>query len=202
MVLVPLLGALVGHEFSTKALFSGAIALFGLWLMSVENGSFAVGDLWMVVCALSYTVYILLLDSVAQRHSAIKLTAVQMVTVTCFALIWALLEKVSQGQMPWGQMPWGQMPLVHLNILGIVLYLGIVATAATTWGQAFAQKNVSAYETALIYTLEPVFSLLFAFLWLHETIGIRGLVGASFILLGMVVSQLVAADTSDVSAGE
>ena len=61
VVMVPLLGPLVGHEFSIKALFSGAIVLFGLWLMSLENGTFAVGDLWMVVCALSYTVYILLL---------------------------------------------------------------------------------------------------------------------------------------------
>jgi drug/metabolite transporter (DMT)-like permease len=196
VVLVPLLGPLVGHEFSTKALFSGAIALFGLGLMSVENGTFAVGDLWMVVCALSYTIYILLLDSVAQRHAAIKLTAVQMVTVTFFALIWALSEQFVQGQQ-------GQLPTFHLNILAIVLYLGVVATAATTWGQAFAQKHVSAYETALIYTLEPVFSLLFAFLLLHETIGIRGLVGASFILLGMVVSQLVTADATDVtSSGE
>ena len=190
VVMVPLLGPLVGHEFSIKALFSGAIALFGLWLMSLENGTFAVGDLWMVVCALSYTVYILLLDSVAQRHSAIKLTAVQMVTVAFFALIWAISERFSQGQMP----------IFHLNILVIVLYLGVIATAATTWGQAFAQKNVSAYETALIYTLEPVFSLLFAFLLLHETIGVRGLVGASFILLGMVVSQLVTSSAADVSS--
>jgi hypothetical protein len=55
VVMVPLLGPLVGYPFSSKALFSGAIALCGLGLMSWENGSFAIGDLWMVACALCYT---------------------------------------------------------------------------------------------------------------------------------------------------
>jgi drug/metabolite transporter (DMT)-like permease len=191
VVLVPLFGPFVGYKFSTKALFSGAIALFGLGLMSWDNGSLAIGDLWMVVCALCYTVYILLLDSVVKRHAAVKLTAVQMVTVTVLSIIWVLPELINAGQLP----------SVHLSVFAIVAYLGLIATAATTWGQAFAQREVSAYDTALIYTLEPVFSLLFSFLWLHETIGIRGLVGASFIVLAMVASQLIGADEAeDVSA--
>jgi drug/metabolite transporter (DMT)-like permease len=190
--MVPLFGPLVGYPFSSKALISGAIALCGLGLMSWEHGSFAIGDLWMVACALCYTAYILLLDAVVQNHAAIQLTAIQMVTVTLLALSWVLPELATSETL---------LPL-PITLVSIVAYLGIVATAATTWGQAFAQRSVSAYETALLYTLEPVFALLFSFLWLHETIGIRGGMGASLIVLAMAASQLMTSAAETDVAGD
>jgi drug/metabolite transporter (DMT)-like permease len=178
--MVPLIGPLVGQRFSLKALVSAAIALFGLALMSWESGTIRAGDFWMIGCALSYAAYVLMLDAIAHRHAPLKLTAVQMFTVTALSLIWLLQEATSNTLVQ----------SYDFNTVTIVLYLGILATAGTTWAQAVAQKHVSAYDTALMYTLEPVFALLFSFWLLNETLGVRGLLGSSFILVAMVFSQL------------
>ena len=145
--------------------------------MSWENGFLNAGDIWMFGCALSYAVYILILDSVTQSHTSIKLTAVQMFTVTILGLFWAISEFSNNTQIQ----------AIDLGSIGIVLYLGVIATAGTTWTQAVAQKRVSAYDTSIMYTLEPVFALVFSFLWLDETLGLRGLFGAVLILSAMVI---------------
>jgi drug/metabolite transporter (DMT)-like permease len=70
-------------------------------------------------------------------------------------------------------------------------YLGLAATALAFVLQVFAQRFTSATRTALIFTLEPVFAALFAYLIAGETIGPRGLVGCGLILVGMLVAELL-----------
>jgi EamA-like transporter family len=66
-----------------------------------------------------------------------------------------------------------------------------------TWLQAIAQRSVSAFEAALFYSLEPVFAAIFSFLLLGEKLGISGLIGATFVLVAMVLSQTKVKDTQD-----
>ena len=65
-----------------------------------------------------------------------------------------------------------------------------MATALTTWTQAIAQRHVNATETAIVYTLEPVFAAVFSFWWLGESLGVRGLLGGGMVLVAMVLSQV------------
>jgi drug/metabolite transporter (DMT)-like permease len=178
--MVPLFGPFVGQIFSLKALLSAGVALLGLGIMSWESGAWAAGDFWMIGCALCYAVYVLYMDAVVHRHESLKLTAVQLLTVTALGFLWFVHElRAGSSVQVW-----------DAKSIGVVLYLGVIATAVTLWAQAIAQKRVSAYETALMYTLEPVFALIFSFWWLNETLGIRGLLGSGLILMAMVVSQL------------
>ncbi|MFM7369153.1 MAG: EamA family transporter, partial [Sphaerospermopsis kisseleviana] len=63
--------------------------------------------------------------------------------------------------------------------------------------QVLAQRWVNAYETALMYTLEPIFGAVFSFLLLGEKLGIRGFIGAIFILVAMVLGQSKSQDTEE-----
>jgi drug/metabolite transporter (DMT)-like permease len=72
----------------------------------------------------------------------------------------------------------------------VLLYLGLIGTAIAIWTQAVAQRKISAAETAIIYTLEPVFAAVFSFWLLGETLGLRGLLGACMVLSAMILSQL------------
>lgn len=60
-----------------------------------------------------------------------------------------------------------------------MLYLDLVDTAASIVLQVVAQRWVNAYQTALMYTLEPIFAAVFSFLLLGEKLGVRGLIGAT-----------------------
>ena len=56
--------------------------------------------------------------------------------------------------------------------------------------QLVAMRDVSATEAAVITTLEPLWGAAFAWCALGERWGVRGWVGAAFILSGSLVTQI------------
>jgi drug/metabolite transporter (DMT)-like permease len=178
VILIPIFAGFIGRLVPRNAYWAAALALLGIGAMSFEGGAFSIGDAWVLACAVSYAVYVLILEAVAHHHDPMQLTAVQLMVVALLGLIWSAPELVQHG-------------LPHLQPSGwaSVVYLGLVATAGTTFVQALAQRWVAAFEAAVIYALEPVFAAVFSFAFLGETLGWRGLVGGALILGAMVFSQ-------------
>ena len=143
-----------------------------------ERGGFGIGDAWVLGCAVSYAVYVLVLEAVAKKHDPTHLTAVQLAVVALLGLAWSLPELVRNGP-----------PHLEPSGWASITYLGLVATAAMIFVQAVAQRWVAAFEAAVIYSLEPVFAAVFSFALLGETLGWRGFLGAGLILGAMVLSQ-------------
>jgi drug/metabolite transporter (DMT)-like permease len=179
VIMVPLLGFLLGRSLSRRVWISAGLALAGIGILSWEGGALGVGDLWIFGCALSYAVYILLMEAIAPHHPPLALTIYQLITTSLLGLIWAAPELLEQAQA------------IQQNWVAIA-YLGIMATAMTTWTQAIAQRHINATETAIVYALEPVFAAIFSFWWLGESLGTRGLLGGAMVLVAMVLSQIKA----------
>ena len=53
--------------------------------------------------------------------------------------------------------------------------------------QPIAQKYTTVESTGFLFSLEPVFSAIFAFIFLNENMGEQGYFGAWLILLGVLV---------------
>jgi drug/metabolite transporter (DMT)-like permease len=176
VILVPLLGQLLGRQVFLKTFLSAAIAIFGVGVMCWESEQIVIGDFLMLGNAFLYSVYILKLESITLRHPILPLTAIQLWVIAIVSLIWGAPDLVREYEV------------ISAN-LGVILYLGLIDTAATIVLQVLAQRWVNAYETALMYTLEPIFAAIFSFLILGEQLGIRGLIGATFVLLAMVFGQ-------------
>ena len=126
-----------------------------------------VGDLWTLLTALTYALYIVRLEVHAKAFPSLPLTAVQIFGTALLALPWALWEGVRWEGIPWGA----------------VFYLGVVATALTTWLQTWGQRYVPAPQAAILYTMEPVWATLFAFAVLGERLGFLGGLGAFLVVL-------------------
>lgn len=177
VIIVPLLGLLLGQLASRQLFVAAGLALVGIGVMSWESGAWVVGDGWVLGCAISYALLIVLVERIAPNHDPLALTAVQLTTMALMATLWAAPEWISS---------WPGL----IEKFGAIAYLGLIATAFTTWSQVVAQRRVAATEAALIYTLEPVFAAGFSFIWLGERLGLRGLLGAAIVLVAMVLSQL------------
>lgn len=182
VVLVPLLGLLLGQKLRVWTFVGAALALTGIGVMTWEGGSIGMGDFVMFCQPLAYAIYILLLEFATQHHPPLSLTAVQLLVIAMLGAIWGVPELV------------GQLEAIGQNY-GVILYLAVVATVASTWLQAIAQRWVKAHETALIYTLEPVSSAFFSFWLLGENFGVRGLLGAGLVLAAIVLSQSMGKST-------
>ncbi|TSA83898.1 DMT family transporter [Deinococcus detaillensis] len=176
VVLVPLWQAIALRRPLSVFLWSAvALAVTGLALLSWEGGALVVGDLWALVCAVSYAGFILTLDRTAQHHAALPFTLVQLASVTVLAWLWALL---SGAELLPPSAQWGGL-----------LYLGVVATSLTTLLQTTGQRWVSAAEASIIYALEPVTASLFSFVLIGERVGLRGLLGGGLVIIATVLSQ-------------
>jgi drug/metabolite transporter (DMT)-like permease len=181
VILVPFFLVFLRHKVPITAFVAGAVALFGIGLMSVQGLtlSFSLGDVWVLGCAVSYAAYIVMMDRVVAKYNPLSLAAVQMAVVALLGILWALPEVVSNPPTQ-----------AVLDNWFPILYLGVVATALTTLAQSYAQRLVAAFQTAVVYALEPVFAAIFSFWWLGERFTTLGLVGAACILAAMVICQL------------
>lgn len=182
VVLVPLLGAVFLRRRLHFGLYIFAgVAAGGLALLSLDfSAAFALnrGDLYLFICALAFAVNILNLAKYAPRCRVLPLTLVQVVfTAGACWLAFALLE---------------QPVFLTGSVWGGLIYLALAGTILTTTGQTWGQKLVSPERAALVFTLEPVFAALFAFIFLKETLPPQGLAGSVLIMAGIIGAERAA----------
>lgn len=182
VLMVPFLGLALGGRLSLQVLAAGALACFGIGLLSWEGGGNWAGDGATLVCALAYAIYVILLSRCAAAHNPRTLAATQIVLMAAFALLWMLGTGVSGNRL-------ATLPARLEPAWASVLYLGLVASAGMLFLQAMAQRHVAAEKAAVIYAMEPVFASVFGWLWLSESLGPRGLVGGALVVGAVVMSE-------------
>ncbi|MGM3307962.1 DMT family transporter [Anabaena sp. WFMT] len=175
-ILVPLMGWLFGRYLPLKTFLAAGLAVIGIGVMCWGEGILGIGNLLMLGDAFLYAVYTLILEKVASRHPSLSLTSVQLFVIAIMGLIWSNTKLIDE------------LKTINEN-WGVILYLGIVATALVIWLQTVAQRWIRSEEAALLYTLEPVFAAIFSFLLLGERLGLNGFIGAVFVLAAIALSQ-------------
>ena len=80
--------------------------------------------------------------------------------------------------------------LMDPTILGALFFTGIITTALTVYMEAVALKTLTAAETTLILSTEPLWGAGFAAFLIGETFGMDAAMGAVLILAGCVFSNL------------
>lgn len=155
---------------------SVVVSIIGLYLVAGINGdAFNKGDALALMCALAYTVYILLMDRFAKDVDASHLVLIQLGVVT---LISWLAMVVIEGF---------NLSILMDQIIPIIV-IAILGTAITSLAQTKAQQHASPESVGLILLGEPLFTLIMAAVILNETIVLKGLIGAGLLLVAMVIT--------------
>ena len=71
------------------------------------------------------------------------------------------------------------------HFAGACLWTGLVTTCYLVFAQSYGQQHVKASDANLIYSLQPLFTALFAYLMLGETLQPMGYVGGALIFSGV-----------------
>lgn len=182
VVLVPLLGALFFRRRPHFGVYIfAAVAAVGLALLSLDfSADFALnpGDLLLFICAVAFAVNILNLAKYAPRCRVLMLTLVQVAVtgIACWLSSMLLEEPASLTCQVWAGL----------------FYLAFIGTILTTAGQTWGQRLVGPERAALVFSLEPVFAAVFAFILLGEKLPPLGLMGSGLIMAGIIGAELVA----------
>lgn len=156
------------------------LAVAGLLLLSWQGGPWVIGDAWAFACAITYVAFIISLEKIAMRYSILWLTFMQLVWVAIFATIWGLLA---------GGSDWQALNSLSEKGWQALMYLGLLATALTTGLQTLGQKLVSAAQASLVYSLEPVFAVLFSAVLIGEQLTRAGIWGALLMVAALMMSS-------------
>ena len=179
ILLVPIVGALFFHRrtgaLTWLCLIIGAVGLY--FLSITESFSLERGDALMILCALVFTLQILLVDKFAPAFDPLTLCCLEFLTAGLLSL---LPMAVFEG-----------FRFVNLvPALWCILYCGIFSCGIAYWLQIVGQRHLPPALASLIMSFESVFGALFGALLLHERMTGRELLGCGLIFLALVLSQV------------
>ncbi|WP_297066461.1 DMT family transporter [Thermococcus sp.] len=162
---------LLGERIKARDILSLGIALTGLYLISGAGTRVSYGDFLTALCAVSFAFQIVLVQKFGEKDY-LSLAFWQIFWNFLFSLVFALLfePKVFPREI----LPW--LGLIYTAIFGTVIAFTL---------QVKYQKHTTAYKAALIYSMEPIFGSLSAFILLGERFTKRALAGAFLIMAGV-----------------
>jgi len=193
VVLVPLFLAVGWKKTVGRWTAAGvAIAFFGLYFLTVpamegagwNSSSINRGDLLTLGCAVAFALQIILTGRAAAKYSFRQIALVQL--LTCAVLSFASAPLLETPYVTWSS-----------AVIAAILVTGIFSIFVGFTVQAWAQQFTPPTHTALIFSLEPVFALACSYVWLHERLGARALMGAAMILAGVLTSELKESSASE-----
>nr|WP_054870479.1 DMT family transporter [Caloranaerobacter sp. TR13]KPU27580.1 multidrug DMT transporter permease [Caloranaerobacter sp. TR13] len=179
VVLVPVFSAILLKKIpNTSTIIGVLLAILGLGFMTLNtNLSLNIGDFYTLICAFAFAFHIILVGKYTSQVDSIALAVIQIGIVGMLSLIFSL--STENFIIP-----------KSLDIWIAIFITGVLATSGAYIIQNTMQRFTSPTHTALIYTAEPVFSAIFAYILLNEVMTTKAILGSILILTGMIVSEI------------
>lgn len=177
VVLTPLGAAVLLREPPGRAAW-GAVGLstVGLALLSLKGLSIEGGELLTLGCAAAFALHIVGLGRWAPSFNAYGLAVVQLLTTAALCGVVAI--------------PGGLVVPPDAGVWGALALTALAATAVAFVVQTWAQAHLAPTKAAVVMSMEPVFSGLFAVGIAHEALGPRTFVGAVLVLGAMLLTEI------------
>jgi len=178
VLFIPLICAVIWRDRVGRANMAGiALAVAGIGLLASGGSGFNRGDLISTVCAAFIAVHIITVSKVLRDDDVYLISLVQFVTVTFMAGTAALVTVV---------------PSYSIGITGALslFYCAIFPTVLCFTLQNSYQRYTTPTRAGLVYTLDPVWSLLAGFIFLGERLEAREWAGCGLIFIAVLLPLL------------
>jgi drug/metabolite transporter (DMT)-like permease len=156
-----------------------------LFLLSKGNFSnllslqFSEGDLWVLLAALCFAVYNIL---VRKKPAGVSVPSF-LLTAFCFGtfllLPFFLWEFFNTAPVHW-----------NINLGGAIIYLSLGASVISYWIWNRAIDKLGAGRAALFGNLIPIFSSIEAVIWLNESFNAHHVIGMLIVFTGLAIANL------------
>ena len=191
VILVPVLGFLIfRHRPSIQTSVGVLVATGGLVLLLADSSDFSPhsGDFLTLICAFMFAFHILFLGHFVRQTNYRHLIFVKL---ACSAVLCSVMAALLESPFA----------IWDSHLVFYVIVLGVLATAAAFFFQGWAQQYAHPNHTALIFSLEPLFATLFAFMILDLSLSAKEWAGGILILVGILASEIKTPEEPDTFKG-
>ena len=178
IVIVPLLGIFIGKKVRPLIIGCVAIAVVGFYFLCMtESLRLGLGDFLVLLCAIAFSIHILVIDHFSPKVDGVKMSAIQFLTAAIISAVPTLL---------WEQPVFTEI----LQAWQPVLYAGVMSCGVAYTLQIIAQKNADPTVASLLLSLESVFSVLAGWVLLGQRLSFKELFGCVLIFCAIILAQL------------
>ncbi|MHC1717767.1 MAG: DMT family transporter [Acidaminococcaceae bacterium] len=185
VIIVPILESIAKQRLPSKAIMLCILlVILGLYFLTVKE-PFALdgGSVYCLLAAMFYAIYILVFDRIAKNENTLLISIIQLgITALLGSLLMVFFETPSLPKTP---TQWGA-----------IIALGLICSAYGFVVQPIVQRYTSPEKIGLIFSLEPVFSAILSYIFLHEVLNMKGYIGAALIFSGVVLSKITISDNA------
>eukprot|EP00189_Rhodosorus_marinus_P003560 CAMPEP_0113954028 /NCGR_PEP_ID=MMETSP0011_2-20120614/205_1 /TAXON_ID=101924 /ORGANISM="Rhodosorus marinus" /LENGTH=350 /DNA_ID=CAMNT_0000962871 /DNA_START=162 /DNA_END=1214 /DNA_ORIENTATION=+ /assembly_acc=CAM_ASM_000156 len=189
-VLVPTIEAILGRFPFKKILPSVVLASIGIILFSVDDpkslgaldpSQLNLGDSLALFAAVFYSLHVIRLGSLSSKlRDTFRLARAKTICQLCIASVYATLALTSTDGI--GE----YLDNVTFNDLQasalILVWLGAVTTAYPQWAQTRGQMSVPPSVASILYSTQPVWSSITAFVVLSEQLPLKDIIAGVAII--------------------
>ena len=160
------------------------LSVIGMALLLIEKlleneSGIIIGDLLVLGCAVFCAIFIVLNDKNVRIFDVYLYTIIQLITLTLLCFTSSLILRESYDLFS-----------SQLDFWLIMLYMGFGTTSLTFLFQNWGQKHQGPSQAAIIFTLEPVFAVLFGFLIGNEILSLFNWIGMGLIFIAILITVL------------
>ena len=178
IIMVPVFGLFLKKKCSPFVGISIVLATVGLYLLSIKEGfNIGKGDIYVISCAVVFSIHILVIDYFAPKCNGVKLSCIQFLVcgVLCSVIALVVEEPTISGILA----AW--LPIA---------YAGVMSCGVAYTLQIIGQKGMNPTVASLILSLESVISVLAGWLLLHQTLSAREIIGCAIMFAAIILAQL------------
>ena len=200
VVTVPILDCLFGRPLLRRQIIGAAMAAFGVWALEMgqDLSSFTSDNIATLIQPIMFGLGFWRMEAAMEKFptEAARLASGQLFMVFLASLSYLVCWSTGDDLML--QDACSMLPTIDdiafwlsdSSILGLLIWTGLVTTAFTIYMETLALKTLSAAETTLIFSTEPLFGAAFAAVVANECLTEGGWIGSALIISGCIVSGI------------
>lgn len=181
VILVPIFSVFLRKKISPTVLIAVVIAMGGIYLLCLSGGigGIYLGDVLMLICAVCFTMHIMLVDKFVAEVGGVRLSMLQM--FVC-GILSAIMSVIFEGDT--------------FTVSGVmtaslqILYMGIMSSGIAYTLQIIGQRYAEPTVASISMSLESVFAALGGWVIAGNALSAREIFGCILVFVAITVAQI------------
>lgn len=160
----------------------GFIVMTGLYILAEAYFNLPnTGDILTLFCAVSFALHIVLLDKYSRFINFYYLVFGQFLTMVILSFMFTLFAEVLISNELFF--------IINYKLVLSILYTSIFSTLFSIILMTKYQNQTSPLRAGIIYNMESLFAVFFAFFLIGEILNLNQIIGAAIMLFGLFISE-------------
>ena len=188
IILVPVVSLFLGKRISLKTWICVAITTVGLYLLCIKDGfSLELSDGISLLCALVFSIHILVIDKFVNYVDPIRVSSIQFLTIGVLTAPLMIFYDLNFPAMDFSTVI---EAFANPRAVAGLLFAALCSSGIAYTLQIVAQDKVRPTVASLTMSLEAVFAVFAGWAVLGEQLSVREICGCAIMMIAIVIAQI------------